>query len=184
LIAVTLIGVTAGVCYWLKATEYQRRANAKEWQWSNERNQLDYCVKNNLHGYTVRTVPSGRDWPKERRISVLDGDEVASTFYGQDNTVFVQIQDVFYVADFSSDGRHQIVAYDLKARKELWVCLLRGTQSDVYTPSSGVWMPPDAFNLEVDGGAILVFGRTRDHRYIEYVDPRSGKTIGYKQLPP
>src|SRR4051812_41673889 len=83
--AMVFLIATADVCHWLKVTEHQRRANATEWRWSEEQATFDYCVKNNLHGYTIRTKSLEPAWPDSFRcfqISVMDGDEEACTFTG------------------------------------------------------------------------------------------------------
>ena len=98
LIAVALVGLAAFGVHWSKKVEfqrraeaYQRKADATEWRWSNERTQLDYCVKHNLRGYTARITQHG--WG-ECEIAILDGAQEVCAFEGHDKTVFVQIDDV------------------------------------------------------------------------------------------
>jgi hypothetical protein len=163
-----------------KRTEYQRKADATEWRWSKEQTNLDYCVKHNLRGYTARITPLEDAWGSERlQISVLDGAEEAWTFRGHEETVFVQVGDVLYVADFCPIATGcAIVAYDLKARDLLWTCPLRGNPPALHSQYLHF------VNIEADGDAILVFGTEGNGRYIEYVDTKSGKTVGHKKLPP
>src|SRR5262249_49755683 len=127
------------------------------------------------------------DSPNERRISVLSGPGEIYTFAGYTETVFVQFKDVLYVARTGPDDC-QIVAYDLKARKELWACPLRGNPTGIHLWHCSRFgrhpMPVIRTNIEVDGDALLVFGKDWGGRFVEYVDLRSGKTIGYKKLPP
>jgi hypothetical protein len=188
LLAVVAVGLTAVVFYWLDRTYYQRKANAMEWRWSHDQASLDYCMKNNLRGYTVTVQEVLRDGKccfGDRQISVLDGGEVVFTYDGDVHTVFVQIKDVLYLADHPLFGKEcKLIAYDLKARKELWARPLRGyprDPADLRLYHHHRWFSP-RITIEVDDGAILVFGQDWGGRYIEYVDPRDGKTIGHKAI--
>jgi hypothetical protein len=165
---------------WLaKLAAYQRKAEATPWRWSKERVSLDYCVKHNLRGYTARSTPLDDGSTGALQIAVCAGTEEVATFHGHGLTVFVQADDVLYLAYYHPmiyGG--SIVAYDLKARKQLWTCALRGNPPFVARHYN------NRLILEVDGDAILVFGSESHGRYIEYVDRQSGQTVGHKKLPP
>jgi hypothetical protein len=169
---VALVSLTAVAGYWWKKTEYQRRADAMEWRWSEEKALPEYCAGHNLQGYTAKVHSVG--WT-EVVISFWSGTEEVYAHFGDGFPVFIQFKDVLYIADCLETPKCRIVAYDLKAQKELWVCPLRGSSSTYY---------PSSLNIEVDGGAILIFGKTMDDRFIEYVDPDTGKSVGHKKLPP
>ncbi len=167
-------------CYLWKENEYRRRANAADWRWSEEQTRLDYCVENNLHGYTIRTAPRKDAWVDEDiQISVFNDNDEVYTFHGHKETVFVQIEDVLYVAAYCpiSTGA-EIVAFDLKARTQLWRCPLRGNPPDFHSKYQ------HQIILEVEDGMIVAYGAEGHGRYIEYVDPKRGKSVGLKKLPP
>src|SRR5262249_17780327 len=99
-------------------------------------------------------------------------------FQGHRNTVFTRSGSVIFIAEFSpiSSGC-DLAAFDLDARKQLWRCQLRGIGPQDHSKYGNV------LNIEMDEGAILVLGNEVHGRYIEYVDPENGVTLGNKKLP-
>ena len=169
------------VCLAALGLNRTKRVSATEWRWAKERVTLDYCVKHNLGGYTARITPFKDSWGLGRlRITILNGAEEVHTFEGNELTVFVQADDVLYYEDHSgpSAPANELVAHDLKARKELWRCVLKSNPPDLYSSN---WQ---STNIEVAGDAILVFTAASYGRCIEYVDRKSGRTVGYRKLPP
>jgi hypothetical protein len=145
-----------------KCAAYQRKAEATSWRWSKERTTFEYCVKHNLHGHPVSEVNAAPPASNSLRGAA----------------VFVQVGDVVYLACCCPLATGcTVVAYDLKERKQLWECALRGIGP---TWHSKYW---NHVNIEVDGDVILVFGAEANGRYIEYVDAKRGETIGHKKLP-
>jgi hypothetical protein len=69
------------------------------------------------------------------------------------------------------------VAWDLKAKKQLWKTNLKGLGGIIH------FQYHNAVNLDLDGQAVRVRGKESAGRYIEYVDRKTGKTVGHKVYP-
>ena len=162
-------------------TVEQQKADTAQWEWSDHYANLLYCVAHHLEDYEVRVVrPTGATWARKPfRIEVLDNGVEACSFRGHDETVFTQIGDVLYVADFSPIATGcSLVAFDLKGRKQLWKCQLKGNPPLMHSRYR------HQVNITTDGHVIVVYGKESNGRYIEYVDTKTGKTVGHKKLPP
>jgi hypothetical protein len=111
-------------------------------------------------------------------IRVSDGDRELLAWKGHERTVFRQAGDVLYYADFHpmSSGC-TLVAFDLKAKRELWRTPLRGLGPIGHSKYF------NAVNLEVAGGAVTVSGRESAGRYVERVDAQTGRTVRNQVLP-
>jgi hypothetical protein len=154
--------------------DYQRKADAMEWRWSKERASRKYCIDEHLKDYETKILKG--EWDDTIQI-LAEGKEVVS-FKGHSWTVFTRLADTLYVADFGpiSSGC-SLFAYDLTNRKGMWRSKLQGIGPTSHSKYGNM------INIEMDEGAILVFGNEVHGRYIEYVDPESGRTIGHKKLP-
>jgi hypothetical protein len=163
------------------AGPYQKKADAAEWRWSDQEASLHYSTLHQIKGYEVRIIrpaDSKRPWDP-LTVRIVDKDAEVCSFSAHSETVFTQRGDVLYVAHFSPIATGcSVVAYDLKARKELWKCHLKGN------PPPGHSEYRHQVNITADGDAVLVYGKESNGRYIEYVDAETGKTVGHKKLPP
>jgi hypothetical protein len=159
----------------------QEKAEAAQWKWSDYENNLLHCALHNLTGYEVRiTRPKGAEMEWEPfRVSILDGNAEVYAFRGHSETVFTQLGDVIYVAELRPIRTGcSVVAFDLKARRELWKCHLNGNPPNAHS------MYRHQVNITHEDGVVVVYGKESNGRYIEYVDARSGKIVGHKKLPP
>jgi hypothetical protein len=77
-----------------------------------------------------------------------------------------------YYADFTpySSGC-TVIAYDMKAKKQLWKTDLKGLGPISHTKYR------NAVILEVKDDVIRVLGQESAGKYLEYVDLKSGKTV-------
>ena len=162
-------------------TDYQQQADREEWNWRPEQANLLYCVRRDFRDYQAEII-----CPKETRDSFLmdkpltvrlidDGKEIYS-FKAHDETVFTRRGDVLYLAEFSPIRTGcSIVAYDFKAKKELWKTDLKGIG-----PVSHSKYRNEVTITTAGDDAIFVTGKESSGRYIEYVDMKSGKTVGHK----
>jgi hypothetical protein len=159
---------------------YQKKADAAEWRWSDHEASLLHSTQH-IKGYEVQII-----WPADKKgpwepfsVRIVDNGVEVCSFSAHAGTVFKQRGDALYVAHYSPIATGcSVVAYDLKARKELWKCHLRCNPPDVH---SEYW---HRVNITTDGDAILIYGSEANGRYIEYVDAETGKTVGHKKLPP
>lgn len=162
-------------------TDYQKKADAAEWKWSDDYASLLYSMSQHLDGYEVQIIrpkAAAMLW-EPFTVRVLDGGDEACSFTGHAKTVFAQLGDALYVAKFCPIATGcSVVAYDLKGRKKLWECPLQGNSPPFHSKYLHL------VNITMDGKAVVVYGKESNGRYIEYVDARTGKTIGHKKLPP
>jgi hypothetical protein len=159
----------------------QKRADAREWRWADNEAKLLYSVRHHLKGYQVQVIrPENNDDPRgPLTVRVLDKGQEVCSFSAHDETVFTQLGDVVFVADFSPMATGcTIVAYDLKARRQLWQCPLKGNPPQAHSEYR------HQVNITVDDDAVLVYGNESNGRYIEYVDAKTGITVGHKKLLP
>ena len=111
-------------------------------------------------------------------IRILKDGGVVHFFEGHKGTVFAVGDGVLYYADFGPiTSGCAVVAYDLKAKKQLWKAGLKGLGPIGHSRYS------NAVNLGLDKQAVCVRGRESAGRYIEYVDLKTGKTVGHKVYP-
>jgi hypothetical protein len=157
--------------------DYQKKADEAPWQWSDERATAAGSARRLKGDYRAEVEPRGTSGGAVIRI-VKDGAAVHS-FDGHQRTVFAVRDDVLYYAVFhpSSSGC-AVVAFDLKAKKQLWKTHLRGLRDG--RPHS---VYRNAVLLDLDGQAVCVRGQEAFGNYIEYVDLRTGKTVGHKVYP-
>lgn len=148
-----------------------------QWQWSNEDNQLRRCMRDHLADYQVRVTGSGA-WGR-LRVAVYDGETEVYTIDGHEETVLTRIGDVVFVADLNPIAMGcAVVAFDLKQRKQLWVSVLKGNSPQFHSAYRNQVI------LKRDGDLVVAYGKESNGRYIEFLDSRTGNSVGYKKLPP
>jgi hypothetical protein len=154
--------------------DYQREADAAAWEWAPERATLNHSLSRAACDYRIEVVRPKGSWG-ELTIRFVEGGKPILTVAGHGHTTFGFRGDVVYYADYhpSSSGC-AVVAYDLKARKELWKARLQGLGPIEHTKYR------NAVALEVLPGAVRVQGLESAGKYLEYVDLKTGKTIGHR----
>ena len=157
--------------------DYQKKAEQAPWAWSDERASVTYSARQLGGGYKAEFRPC--DTFGYGTVRVLKDGGVVHSFAGHTRTVFAVRDDILYYADFGPiTSGCAVVAYDLKAKKQLWKTHLRGLRDG--RPHS---VYRNAVLLDLDGQAVCVRGRESAGRYIEYVDLKTGKTVGHKVYP-
>jgi hypothetical protein len=171
--AITAVVATALAAV-ARAEDYQQKANAAAWEWHPERSGLLWSVQTAPPEYEITvTRPAGVSGLLDIRFT-LDA-KTSYTWKGHLNTPFLINDKVLYYADYDpiSDGC-AVVAYDLANKKQLWKTQLQalgGVDHSKYR---------NAVEMDFDGDALRVFGNESAGKYVEYVDLKSGKTIGHK----
>jgi hypothetical protein len=160
-------------------TDYQQKADQAEWAWEPKQANLLYCIRRHFDDYQVEILCPKRkeggfsEKPLTVRISG-DGREVYS-FQAHEETVFTRRGDILYIADFSPIATGcSLVAYDFKAKKELWKAKLKGIGPVAHSKYR------NEVTISTWDEAIIVTGKEAAGRYIEFVDASSGKTVGHK----
>jgi hypothetical protein len=153
--------------------DYQKKADEAPWQWSEARASTADCAKRLRGGYAAEVEPRDKFGGVVIRI-VKDG-RVVHFFEGHPRTVFAVRHDVLYYADFgrASTGC-AVVACDLRAGKQLWKARLKGLGPIAHKDYR------NDVNLDLEKYAVCVRGKECLGRYIEFVDLRTGATVGHK----
>jgi hypothetical protein len=85
-------------------------------------------------------------------------------------------KEVLYYADYSPIASGcTLVAFDLRNKKQLWRTTLKGLGSVAHSEYL------NRITLEtVNGEAVKITGSETAGRYVEFVEMKSGETIGHK----
>jgi hypothetical protein len=158
-----------------EAKDYQKIADKEAWEWSKEKASAEYCKKAYKGDYEIELLPSGGDSTGSLNIRFYFNDKEVHSILGHAGTVFGESKNVAYYADFSpSSSGCTVIAYDLKAKKQLWKTDLKGLG-----PISH-FKYRNAMILEVKDDVIRILGQESAGKYVEYVDLKSGKTVGHR----
>jgi hypothetical protein len=154
------------------------KVRTARWTWSEREAPFFDCVASYLTDYDVRiTRAAGGRY--RYQVTVFDGKVEVCSFPAHLDTVFVQVGDVLFVTDFSPTRMGcAVVAFDLKKRKELWRTELNGNPPGFHSEYR------HQVNIADDGGLIVVYGKESHGRYIEFLDPKTGKIVSARKLPP
>jgi hypothetical protein len=155
------------------AEDYDKAARATPWIWHDERASIIYSVFRFPREYRVELIRPMDKFDLTIRL-LKDGKEI-HTWQGHGRTVFALSGDVLVHADFNpSSSGCSLVAYDLKKREPLWKSSLKGLGPIPHTAYSNA-VNLDVVNFEV----VRVFGNEAAGRYLEFVDLKTGKTVGH-----
>jgi hypothetical protein len=160
------------------AVDYQKQADAAPWTWNDEQASLWHSFQAYQGDYQLEIIrPPNRFGEIKVRFS-RDGREVYS-WTGHYRTVFAVRGNVLYRTEFHpSASGCSLIAFDLAAGKELWKTNLKGLGPIAHTAYHNL------VTLDMPRDDVLrVFGNEAAGRYVEYIDARSGKTIGHKVFP-
>jgi hypothetical protein len=175
-VAVLLTAAPVGAAPAPEREDYQKKADEAPWQWSDERATAESSAKRLTGDYKAEIGPL--DTFGYGTIRIVQDGGVVHSFGGHKRTAFAVRDGVLYYADFRpvSTGC-SVVAYDLKAKKPLWKARLKGLGPIGHSRYQ------NAVNLDLDKQAVCVRGKESVGRYIEFVDLKTGKTVGHKVYP-
>jgi hypothetical protein len=158
------------------AEDYQKKADEAPWEWSDARATAADSAQRLKGDYKAEVEPRG-DWGGAV-IRIVKGGAAVHSFEGHVGTTFAVGDDVLYYADYSRAASGcVVVAWDLKAKKQLWKTRLKGLGPIRH------FQYRNAVALDLDGQAVRARGKESLGRYVEYVDRRTGKTVGHKVYP-
>ena len=151
-----------------------------EWRWSKEKASLDYSIKQYLPDYEVEYV-SPDEFYTPINLRTKDNREIIYSFGMGDrlgshrHLLFTRAKDTIYVAEYCAIASGcTVVAFDLKAGRELWKTRLRGIGPTMHSKYSNL------VNIETDGNRIVIYGNEAHGRYVEHLDKNTGKFIANK----
>jgi hypothetical protein len=175
LAALLAAGVAGGAPLPLRE-DYQKKADEAPWEWSEERAGPAGSAKHLPDRYAADVEPLGK-WG-DTTIRILKDGAVVHFFRGNYRTAFAVRDDVLYYADLDPIcSGCAVVAYDLRKHKQLWKAPLNGLGPIGHSKYR------NAVNLGLEKHAVCVRGQESAGNYTEYVDPRTGKTVGHKAYP-
>jgi hypothetical protein len=156
--------------------EYQAKAEATLWTWPDSPATLQDCIARHLRDYDVLVGESPSPWePLNIVIRSKDGDREVY-FRGHQGTVLTRWQYTLFLADFSPIRAGCMVrAIDLRTGEEAWKTHLKATSCPGHS------MYRNRVTLENDGQVVTVHGDEAYARYIEFVDCRTGRTLGHME---
>lgn len=155
---------------------FVNRTLSQGWTWPNPEPSLDACIRRHLKGFTVERIeadhlPGGyTQW-----VRVKDHGRVVLRFPASAETTFTRSGDVLYLAVFYPLATGcSVRALDLRTGKERWKSELQGLGQVGHSKYR------NQVAIDADGVAVVVRGKESYGRYIEVLDPRTGRTVGHK----
>jgi hypothetical protein len=156
--------------------KYQKLADDMTWDWPKERASLKFCCDNYKGTFemTMEAPPEGVRSESLVKFKGADGKKYFSVRV-HDQTVFVESNNVLYYADFDQiSSGCRLIAYDLNGSKELWKTDLKGLGDINHSKYH------NAVVLDIKEGALRVLGNESSGKYVEFVDMKTGKTVGHR----
>ena len=172
-----LLAALAAPVWGADPADLQAEADRAEWKWADERATVLDAVLHASCDYEISLLRKKGAWG-DLTIRFADKDRVALVIEGHVGTTFVTDGTVVYYADYRlmSSGC-ALVAFDLKARKQLWKTALRGLGPIDHTKYY------NRVRVElIPGAAVRVWGKESAGTYLEYVDLKTGKTIAHRKF--
>ena len=155
-----------------EAKDYQKIADKEAWEWSKEKASAEYCKKAYKGDYEIELLPPPEGNTGSLNIRFYFNDKEVHSILGHAGTVFGERNNVVYYADFTPHSSGcTVIAYDMKAKKQLWKTDLKGLGPISHTKYH------NAVILEVKDEVVRVLGQESAGNYLEYVDLKSGKTV-------
>lgn len=160
--------------------DYQKIADAASWEWQPEQatvlSSMMLCPKD----YKVEIIRPQNTFG-ELTIQFYHDDRLDCTINGHAYTTFVIDEDILYYADYShSTTGCALVAYDMKARKQLWKSDLEGIGPIEHFGYSNEVIVQLAQGSSLAPRTIQVRGNERAGKYLEFVDAKTGKSVAHR----
>jgi outer membrane protein assembly factor BamB len=122
-------------------------------------------------------LPEGGGW-RENSLTIRitdDGKEVYAV-KGHWETVFARWQNTLDIAEFNPIATGCAVrAVDLTTGEQLWRSHLKGSSCREHSKYR------NQVTIETDGKVLVIRGNESYSRYLEYVDLKTGKTLGHHE---
>jgi hypothetical protein len=160
-----------------KAAHYQRVADGLEWKAPGDSPARTLAAE--LPDYQVHEMIVQTGGFRTTTFWVHDRDKVRCAWEEHGHGVFLVRDQVLYRADYLAHSSGcSVVAFDLKAGKELWKATLKGLGPIDHSKYH------NRVRMErVDDAVFAVYGQESAGRYVELVDFKTGRTVGHKVFP-
>jgi hypothetical protein len=161
-----------------KRDRYQKMADGLSWRDAPVGRSLLADLPSDYQAHQMVTVSGGR---RADRIAIETADGKREVYGWDENgtSAFVIRNHVLYRAEYDSmSSGCTIVAFDLKAGKELWKSTLRGLGPIDHSKYR------NRVHIEkVDDAVFAVYGNESAGKYVELVEYKTGRTLGHKVFP-
>jgi hypothetical protein len=155
--------------------DYQQLADIATWTWKAEEATAFHSMLQARCNYQIELAKPKNAFGHDLVVRFSDADKVVFSLQGTASTVFAVQDNVVYIAEFHpSASGCGIIAFDLKAGKQLWKTPLKGLGPIPHFRYS------NRVSLQLEDGAVRVFGNESAGKYIEYVSLKTGKTVGHR----
>ena len=173
LACVMALGSVRGMC--AEPLNYQKMTEGARWGWSAEKASLLFSILHDQGDYRIELIREKGDvWGVTLRFLDAQGGEVWSLPAHQ-YTVFAQYDGILYYADFGySSSGCAIVAYDLRNKTQLWKTSLQAVGDVLHSSYLNM------VTMDVGEDVIGIYGNESLGRYLEYVDRKTGVTVGHR----
>ncbi|HJZ94559.1 MAG TPA: hypothetical protein VKE40_27080 [Gemmataceae bacterium] len=159
-----------------KGRDYQKMADEASWKAPEAGEDFRRCLARDTGGYQVEAVASTMDVLSDTTIRVLDGGTEVSTWQGHQGSVFFIRDNILYHTDYCTiSSGCTVIAFDLKAKKKLWKTELKGLGPISHSKYRNLVRMD-----QVNGEVLAVYGQESAGRYVEFVELKTGKTVGNK----
>ena len=154
--------------------DHQNLDDKTDFHWQADESTILYSLSQMPHEYKFRLdydpAESGMN------LTFLKAENVVITFRGHEHSVFKIHDDILYYPafHFSSSGC-QIVAYDLKSKKELWRKKVKGIGSVLHSAYQNL------ITLDVNDNVVTIHGHESNGDYIESLDRNSGDIVSHQE---
>ena len=156
------------------AADYQKLADDTKWEWKHENASVLRSVQN-YHGDLQVEIAKRANTFGKLTVRFSKGDTTVLALDGHHATGFAADGNVLYYTEYHpSASGCAVVAFDMAAGKELWKSYLKGIGPIAHTAYRNL------VAVELHGGALRVLGHESAGDYVEYVDLKTGKTVGHK----
>ncbi len=158
---------------------YAAKAENAKWQWEDAKSSTEQSAKRYKGDYKVTAERESVDAPPwaELTVRVKKGDDLRFEQKAHHQTPFHIVGDVLYYVDYHLHANGtRFVAYDLKQKRRIYHVMLKGVGS----------VPHFRYNnrvtFDTDGKVAVIYGRESVGRYVEFVDLKTGATVGHKRF--
>ena len=156
--------------------KYQEMADEMDWDWPKEKASLKYCSEHYKGAFELEMETATEQFARSTLLKFKDSEgKKFFSLLAHANTVFVEKGNVLYYTDFSpySSGC-TLIAYDLQTSKELWKTDLQGLGPIKH------FKYRNTVALDIKEGTLRVLGNESSGKYVEFVDMKTGKTVGHR----
>jgi hypothetical protein len=161
----------------VSAADYQKLADEATWDWQPDRATVLHAMLNYHGDCQVEIVKKPNTFGDLMVRFTKDGKE-ALALKGSYATTFVGKDSILYYAEYGSfSSGCALIAYDLANKKELWKTSLKGLGPIAHFKYS------NRVAVELVDDAVKVLGNESAGHYVEFVDLKTGKTVGHKVFP-